>query len=146
MKRELTLQFCLSASSHRMEQSWPTRDAGVQSSRRTPLCRQPGIDVQLIKSSERHMECAYYLMLPLDTGEQRPRIRFCRQRSPTLRQGSVEAQGRSGSYGCHGFRDAQPLMDATHNNSCRARVPTTASRHLGCYMFVTFTSGLGQYC
>ncbi|MFN6414090.1 MAG: hypothetical protein ACK41S_19200 [Planctomycetota bacterium] len=35
---------------------------GVQSSRHTPLGRQPGIDVQLIKSSERHMECAYYLM------------------------------------------------------------------------------------
>jgi hypothetical protein len=26
---ELALEFCLPASSHRMEQSWPTRDAGT---------------------------------------------------------------------------------------------------------------------
>ena len=84
MQRELALQFRLSAGPHRMEQSWPTRDAGVQSSRRTPLCRQPGIDVQLIQSSERHMECAYYLMLPLDTAESRPHTRSCRRRSRRL--------------------------------------------------------------
>ena len=29
MQRELALQFVLSACSHRMEQSWPTRDANA---------------------------------------------------------------------------------------------------------------------
>ena len=31
------------------------------SSRHTPLCRQPEVDLALSKSQERHMECAYYL-------------------------------------------------------------------------------------
>jgi len=30
VQRELALEFCLSASSHRMEQSWPTRNAGAK--------------------------------------------------------------------------------------------------------------------
>lgn len=29
MQRELALQLCLSAGPHRMEQSWPARDAGA---------------------------------------------------------------------------------------------------------------------
>ena len=32
----------------------------AQGSRHTPLCRPPGYDVHLIKSSGRHMEYAYY--------------------------------------------------------------------------------------
>ena len=28
MQRELALQFCLPAGTHRVEPSWPTRDAG----------------------------------------------------------------------------------------------------------------------
>ena len=48
-----------------------------QSNRHTPLCRQPGIDGSLILFFERHMECAYYLMLPLGTaaGSEAPRYR-----------------------------------------------------------------------
>jgi len=29
VQRELSLEFCLPAGPHRMEQSWPTRDAGA---------------------------------------------------------------------------------------------------------------------
>ena len=47
--------------------------------------------------------------LPLDIVEPRPHTRSYRRISRTLRRGSVEAQGRSGSYECHGLRDARPL-------------------------------------
>ncbi len=80
---------------------------GVQSSRHTPLCRQPGIDVQLIKSSERHMECAYYPMLPHDTAVRRPHTRSCRRRSQTLHRGSVVVRETAGIYGRHNPRDAR---------------------------------------
>ena len=49
---------------------------------------------------------------PHGTLEPRPPIRSCRRRSQTLRRGSVEAQGISGSYECHGLRDAQALGSA----------------------------------
>ena len=44
----------------------------------------------------------------LDTAVRRPRIRSCHRRSRTLRLGSVATPGRSGSYECHGLRDARP--------------------------------------
>jgi len=100
----------------------------VQSSRHTPLCRQPGIDVQLIKSSERHMECAYYVMLRLDTGQRRPHIRSYRRISRTLRRGSVAARGRSGSYECPGLRDARPLARGCSSDSFPNRYPPSVAR------------------
>ncbi|MFN6401845.1 MAG: hypothetical protein ACK449_18300, partial [Planctomycetota bacterium] len=70
MQRELALQFRLSAGPPLLkpyiaEQSWPTRDAGSKVAGTLRCAVSLGIDVQLIQSSERHMECAYYLMLTL---------------------------------------------------------------------------------
>ena len=46
--RELALEFCLPASSHRMEQSWPTRDSGAaQESRKVPFVPGTGFRADL---------------------------------------------------------------------------------------------------
>ncbi len=50
-------------------------------------------------------------------------IRSCRRRSRTLRQGSVEARGRSGSYECHDLRDARPSALECSSDSFPNRCP-----------------------
>ena len=46
------------------------------SSRHTPLCRQPEVDLALSKSQERHMECAYYRVGTSHSSRHTP---LCRQ-------------------------------------------------------------------
>ena len=55
--------------------------------------------------------------LPLDIVEPRPRIRSYRRRSRRHRPGSIAARERSGSYECHGLRDARPLAPGCSSDS-----------------------------
>ncbi len=70
---ELSLEFCLSASSHRVEQSWPTRNTGAV----VASFRSVG------SSSSNPSLC----WLRPDTVERRPHTRSYGQRSRTLRRG-----------------------------------------------------------
>jgi hypothetical protein len=59
--------------------------------------------------------------LRLGTGERRPRIRSCGQRSRTLRRGSVAARERSGNYESHGLRGARPSAPGYSSDSAPNR-------------------------
>ncbi len=66
--------------------------------------------------------------LRLDTGERRPRIRFCPRRSRTLRRGSIAARERSGSCECHDLRDARLLAQGCSCGSSPNRcLPSVAT-------------------
>jgi len=59
--------------------------------------------------------------LPLGIAVRRPQTRFCRQRSQKLRQRSVAARERSGSYECHDLRGARPLALECSSGSSPSR-------------------------
>ena len=111
MEWELSLQFCLSASPHRMEQSWPTRDAGAAQESRH-LAAQVGV-----LPTHRCIGCCTVLW------SRDHILALVAEDLEGFVEGSVEARGRSGSYECHDLRGARPLAPGYSSDSFPNRCP-----------------------